>query len=326
MDWKTILKAQQADFIARLETGDLLHCDKEGKHSELTVISGERLNQLRDFCWEMAEIYTLNGLEPIVNIFIKSMKTQLGEEVVKTRLADFVTEVDYEQRKGGDEKVDFTLTSDSSVGIQVKAKHGNFQEVKWSISRESITKNKILLCILIQEEVSVAETEYHLILAGFLPTDIIPVTGAIASVKINELLYAGGLHGYLDALKSVDFVKYVNLVEKCFSKRDYIGAIPHCNQALQLQPNNAHAYFIRGVARYFLGDNHAAIKDYTQAIKIDHNYAKYYYKRGLSSSKLGYDQAAIEDFKTAADIYKKEGNEKLYQDSMQQIQKIISTW
>ncbi|MBE9201536.1 MULTISPECIES: tetratricopeptide repeat protein [unclassified Nodularia (in: cyanobacteria)] len=326
MDWKTILKAQQTDFIARLESGDLLHCDKEGKHSEITVISGEKLKQLRDFCWEMAEIYTLTGLEPIVNIFIKSMKTQLGEEVVKIRLADFVTEVDYKQPICGNEKVDFTLTSDSSVGIQIKAKHGNFQEVKWSISREEITKNKVLVCILIQEEVSVAETEYHLILAGFLPTDMIPVTGAIASVKVNELLYAGGLHGYLDALKSVDFVKYFNLAEKCFSKRDYTGALAHCNQALLLQPNNAQAYCGRGVARYFLDDHNGAIEDYTQAINIDPNYAKFYYKRGLSRSKLGYDQAAIEDFKTAAGIYKKEGHEKYYQDSMQQIRKIISTW
>ena len=41
MDWTTILKAQQTDFIQRLKSGDLLHCEKEGQHSELTVISGD---------------------------------------------------------------------------------------------------------------------------------------------------------------------------------------------------------------------------------------------------------------------------------------------
>jgi hypothetical protein len=34
MDWTTILKAQQTDFIQRLKSGDLLHCEKEGQHSE----------------------------------------------------------------------------------------------------------------------------------------------------------------------------------------------------------------------------------------------------------------------------------------------------
>lgn len=53
MDWTTILKAQQSDFIARLKSGCLLHYETEGQYSELTVISGEKLKQLRDFCWQM---------------------------------------------------------------------------------------------------------------------------------------------------------------------------------------------------------------------------------------------------------------------------------
>ncbi|MFB2934166.1 type II toxin-antitoxin system HicB family antitoxin [Aerosakkonemataceae cyanobacterium BLCC-F154] len=33
-----------------LKSGHLLHSGSEGQHSELTVISGDRLDQLRDFC------------------------------------------------------------------------------------------------------------------------------------------------------------------------------------------------------------------------------------------------------------------------------------
>jgi hypothetical protein len=50
MDWITTLRAQQADFIERLKSGCLLYCDKEGQHSDLIVISGDRLERLRHFC------------------------------------------------------------------------------------------------------------------------------------------------------------------------------------------------------------------------------------------------------------------------------------
>ena len=225
MDWTTILKAQQTDFIQRLKSGDLLHCEKEGQHSELTVISGERLQQLRDFCWDMAEKYRRTSSNPIRDVFINNMKGKLGEEVVKIRLGDFVTEVDYEKRIGGDGKIDFTLTSDSSIGIQVKARYGNFDTIKWSISREEIEKNSVLVCILIQEEVSEAQSEYNLILAGFLPTNIIKSFGTKTSVGIDELLYPGGLRGYLESLTSSDADKYISLGNECFHKKDYKGAI-----------------------------------------------------------------------------------------------------
>lgn len=52
---KRHLELLQYDFIQRIKYNDLLYCDEEGQHSELTVLSGERLKQLRDFCWEMAE-------------------------------------------------------------------------------------------------------------------------------------------------------------------------------------------------------------------------------------------------------------------------------
>ena len=70
MDWTTPLRSQQVDFIQRLKSGLLLHCQIAGQHSELTVISGERLRQLRDFCWEMAEKY--KRMSPVRDVFINN--------------------------------------------------------------------------------------------------------------------------------------------------------------------------------------------------------------------------------------------------------------
>ncbi|MBD2294472.1 tetratricopeptide repeat protein [Anabaena sphaerica FACHB-251] len=387
MDWTTPLKAQQTDFIQRLKSSDFLHCDKQGQHSELTVISGERLKQLRDFCWEMVKKYKPHDPK---NYFINKMKGKLGEEVVKTRLGNFVTEVDYEKRVGGDGKVDFTLTSDPEVGIQVKARNGKFDEIKWIISQEEIEKNAVLVCILIQEEVSEAETKYNLILAGFLPTDIITSADGKALVGIDELLYSGGLRCYLESLASSEVDEYMRLGDECVKKEDYRGAVSYYSQVLQLQPNNvdaynqrgrtmyylgdkdgaikdfnqairidpnfanayngrgvsrsdlgdkdgaiedytqaikidpqyADAYNNRGFDRYELGDKQGAIEDYTQAIKIDPQYADAYWKRGVACSDLRAKRRAIRDFQKAADIYKREGQEKDYQDAMEEIRKL----
>jgi tetratricopeptide (TPR) repeat protein len=357
MDWTTILKAQQTDFIQRLKSGDLLHCEKEGRHSELTVISGERLQQLRDFCWEMAEKYRRTST-PIRDVFVNNLKGKLGEEVVKSRLGDFVTEVDYEKYSGGDGKIDFTLTSDSSIGIQVKARYGNFDTIKWSISQEEIEKNTVLVCILIQEEVSEAQSKYNLILAGFLPTNIIKSFGTKTSVGIDELLYPGGLRGYLESLTSSDADKYISLGNECLNKEDYKGAIDNWTQAIKINPNYAIAYFNRGIAHSKLGNNQSAINDYTQAININRNDAEAYNNRGIvrfelgdkqdaiddwtqaininpnndlaynnrgaARYELGNKQGAIDDYQKAADIYKKEGNETKYQNAMKKIKNIKS--
>jgi len=253
------------------------------------------------------------------NYFINNMKGKLGEEVVKSRLADFVTEVDYQKRVGGDGKVDFTLTSDSSIGIQVKARNGNFDKIQWSISREEIEKNAVLVCILIQEEVSEAQAEYNLILAGFLPTNMITSNTGKALVGIDELLYSGGLRSYLESLISSEADEYMRLGYECLEKEDYQGAFGYYTQVLQLKPNNEDAYFYRGKARYKLGDKQGAIDDYTQATKIHPNDADGYYNRGGQHLFLGNRQSAIDDYQKAADIYKKEGNETKYRDAISQI-------
>lgn len=206
MDWTTPLRcqrrakpSQQTDFIQRLKSGCLLHCEIQGQHSELTVISGERLQQLRDFCWEMADKYKRNS--SVRKVFIDNMKGKLAEEVVQVRLIDLVTEVDYEKRISSDGKVDFRLNSDPAVGIQVKSRHGSINTIQWSISKEEVEKNAVLVCILIQEEVNEAQTEYNLIIAGFLPTNFISMTNSQALLGINELLYGGGLRSYLESVQ-----------------------------------------------------------------------------------------------------------------------------
>lgn len=303
MDWTIPLRSQQADFIERLKSGHLLHCEKEGQHSELTVISGERLKQLRNFCWEMAEKYKRTS--PVRDVFINNLKGKLGEEVVKARLGNFVTEVDYEKKLGGDGKVDFTLSSDSSVGIQVKARHGNIDTLRWSISAEEVEKNAVLVCILIQEEVNEAQAEYHLVLAGFLPKMLINNSGK-KSFKINELLYGGGLQSYLKNLALLDnnskAKDYFTLGLYLYKEKKYHRSIRSYTEAIRIDPLFANAYYNRGISRSARGDKQGAIEDYTAALRINPKFAKGYYSRGNSYSAKGDKQSAIEDYTEALKI------------------------
>jgi tetratricopeptide (TPR) repeat protein len=335
MDWTTPLRSQQADFIKRLQSGCLLHCANEGQHSELTVISGERLKQLRDFCWKMAEKYKQKS--PVRDVFINNLKGKLAEEVFKARLADVVTEVDYKQTIGGDGKVDFRLNSDPNVGIQVKARQGSIDSIKWSISQEEVNKNAVLVCIGIQEEVNEAQPEYHLILAGFLPTNRITTSNGKASFGVDELLYAGGLQSYLENIGSLesdylllsipkiaqkdkeifevaqntpfsndDITKAyacLSLGVNYYAEGNYEIAIEKLNEAIALSPLLTIAYYFRAESRSAIKDNPGAIEDYNQALRlIPMEAAKFYLDRSFDHYCLEDDQAAIKDFNQAIAI------------------------
>lgn len=325
MNWITLLKQQQADFIERLKYGCLLHCDKIGQHSELTIISDEKLTQLRAFCWEMADKYKNMSLSSVRDVFINNLKGKLGEEVVKIYFGDLITEVDYEKRLGGDGKVDFTLTSDPSIGIQVKARHGDIDTVKWWVSKEEVEKNSVLVCVLIQEQVNEAQSKYNLVLAGFLPTDMIDVNYEKVSFGIDSLLYAGGLHSYLLSFKTLssketrqkhqileiksksqtnnqnaeekNYKPYLNRGNLRYNSGDLQGAIEDYSKVLEIQTHNAYALSIRAKILSELEDYEAAIKDYNKLIKINNQSDIAYCNRGfIHYCYIGNIKEAIRDF------------------------------
>ncbi len=314
MDWITLLRSLQSDFIKRLTSGSLLHCETEGQYSELTIISGERLRALREFCWLMAEKY--KRVLPVRDVFISYLKGKLGEEVVKERLADFITEVDYEKRFGGDGNIDFTLTSDPSIGIEVKSRHGRIDRVRWSISSEEVEKNAVVVCILIQEDVSEAQSEYHLFLAGFLPTQMIKLKTGKISFGIEQLLYGGGLWCYLEQLQSSvnnssrqqpPIYKYLpkpETLSKPINNHLLKSSFqPQLENYLQSRDEDLNVIYIKMGDKFFeKGEYTSAITNYNQALQVNHGDIDLYYKRGLAHYQTGDYEAAIADYSQAIQI------------------------
>jgi len=73
----------------------------------------------------------------------------------------------------------------------------------------------------------------------------------------------------------------------------------HCyTEAIRLNPDYAHAYNNRGLARYAKDDLDAALKDYTEAIRLNPDYATAYLNRGAAYAKDDLD-LALEDYAEA---------------------------
>lgn len=233
MDWQTLLKSQQTEFIKRLKSGreNLLFCQLENQFSELRTVSGEKLKQLRDSAWQMVE--KQKATDSIRVEFLNDLTAQLGEDIVRHQLNNLLVKGSPKRLMNKDSKKNFNarqwkifityirayqylsqfmpvelfpigclrLAANPSISIQVKAGHGTVETIQWKVSREEVKKNVALVCVLILEELSEAQTEYHLVMAGFLPTYLIKLKDNNTSLNIRDLFYSGGLRSFLDALK-----------------------------------------------------------------------------------------------------------------------------
>lgn len=93
---------------------------------------------------------------------------------------------------------------------------------------------------------------------------------------------------------------------------DYQSAIADYNQVLRMTPQDADAYYNRGVARYRLGRSQAAIEDWSQALRIDPNLAEAYGDRGFVRAEMGDTQAAVGDLQRAAKLFFNQGRIESY--------------
>ncbi|MFB2878872.1 tetratricopeptide repeat protein [Floridanema aerugineum] len=120
-----------------------------------------------------------------------------------------------------------------------------------------------------------------------------------ALIVIGGLVGVGVLSIYIPQSKAKEF--YNQGVEKA-KNRDKQGAIENFNQAIQLNPKYAQAYYERADARFHLADYKGSLEDATQAIQLNPNYAEAYKRRCGVEANLKNYQAAIEDCTQAIKI------------------------
>ena len=87
-----------------------------------------------------------------------------------------------------------------------------------------------------------------------------------------------------------------------FKKGQWDKAIAEYNEAIELDPKYADAYFNRGNAYYNKGQYDQAIADYNKALEINLKYALAYNNRGIVYYSKGDDDRACSDFQKACEL------------------------
>jgi predicted Zn-dependent protease len=80
-------------------------------------------------------------------------------------------------------------------------------------------------------------------------------------------------------------------------------AIRKANEAIELFPDEAHFYALRGDARYTSEQFDRAIRNYDIAIRRRDDFFQYYLQRGLAREKLGNDQSAVTDLEKSNELF-----------------------
>ena len=95
------------------------------------------------------------------------------------------------------------------------------------------------------------------------------------------------------------------------------------DRVLQLNPNLTSAALAnRGIAKYKLGDRSNALADFNRAISLDRDVPKAYYYRGLLKVDSGDKQGAIVDLQAAAKLYLERKDTQKYQLTLKKIAEV----
>ncbi len=240
MDWISLLKVQQADFLQRVKkpkTYDLslLESQVKGCHSEIMAFWGEPLTKLLEFSRQQAEILAKNPPPtppeypeppdwtiPFSSYFQQQaedylLREQIVERVMTERLGKLVKKLpqdtlqnivlDDEGNLRGESKFIYLLKDNPNISIQVYvADRESFNGIKkdkirWSVTQEDLRNHQVLIFLCLFYPVTgQLGYEKQTVIAGFLPTNQVESSEPKFYITPSNLLYAGGLSWYLESL------------------------------------------------------------------------------------------------------------------------------
>lgn len=103
---------------------------------------------------------------------------------------------------------------------------------------------------------------------------------------------------------NVDY--YMDKGKENLEKNKFLDAIEYFNTIIRFKPDQNDAWYLRGAAKYFLGDDRGAIEDLSVAIKENPYpsdlFTRYFLFRGLARKHLMDLKGALEDFSQAIEV------------------------
>jgi WD40 repeat protein len=240
MNWISLLKAQQTDFLNRVKkpkTADLslLESRVKGYHSEIMAFCGDSLTKIVECSRQQAEILAKNPppippeypeypdwVIPFPTYFQRQaedylVREQIVDRMITERLGKLVKKVsqdtlenmvlDDEGNLHSESKFTYLLTNNPKVSIQIHVADGESfngikkDKIRWSVSQEDVINHQVLIFLCLFYPGN-TQIGYHkqTVITGFLPTNQLEFTEAKTYINPSSLLYAGGLNWYLQSL------------------------------------------------------------------------------------------------------------------------------
>lgn len=128
--------------------------------------------------------------------------------------------------------------------------------------------------------------------------------------------------------------EYTNKGRDLYEKGEYVESLLNLNKAIEVDPNYAAAYYLRGNIKDKFDDRHGSMKDYNLAVEKNPKFAEAFFARGNVKMKLQDYYGAIDDYTAAivinenyVEAYYNRGKAKqflqAYQDAINDCTKII---
>ncbi len=115
---------------------------------------------------------------------------------------------------------------------------------------------------------------------------------------LTAILILASSSGHAQLNKSYFF----NQGRHLLSQEKFPEAIAMLNQLLRADSTIAEAWFIRGVAKYYLNDLHGAHSDFSAALRQNPVFSQAFLYRAITSSRMSKFTQAIPDFDAAIDL------------------------
>ncbi len=100
----------------------------------------------------------------------------------------------------------------------------------------------------------------------------------------------------------INYEHFLRAGQLDLQKEDYLSAVKKFNIAISSRPDGFEAYFLRGIAKFSLGDFHGARNDFSKTIGMHPLYVRAYLYRGISNERLYDYPHAISDFDKALEL------------------------
>src|SRR6187551_1531791 len=96
--------------------------------------------------------------------------------------------------------------------------------------------------------------------------------------------------------------EYTQKGRELYEKNEFMEALLNVNKAIEVDPNYAPAFYLRGNIKDNFDDRHGAMKDYNTAIEKNQKFSDAFFARGNVKMKLQDYYGAISDYTAAITI------------------------